>query len=428
MLHFETSAIHPRLVVIADDITGAFDTGVQFHLHGSTVKVVSAAQLPQVLSGIDVLVIDAETRHTSPHATYTIIHDLTAWASAHHVPHVYIKTDSGLRGHIGMALKGALEASGCTFAAFAPAYPDMGRTTCNGQQLIDGTPLHCSVFAQDLFDPVHASSIREMLQCAGIAVQEYPLGVPYPTQVSEPTIGIFDTIVNEDFHRIAAHLQKQGQLQITAGCAAFAAHLPKVLGLPDHPMPATTVHGPLMVVCGSLNPITRAQMEYGERIGGIRFSLTQEQLLQEGYWHSPDGQAQLSAMADCIRRQATILVDTGIQSPAFNHKKADFSADSRLIASQLGQLMLRLIRMDEQQRYTPMIIGGDTLMGFLSQLCTMDVTLLGEVLPGVVHFSAQVDSQRIAMLSKSGGFGSETLLNDLIHPTDANEVKHHVCL
>lgn len=428
MLQYETNAVHPRLAVIADDITGAFDTGVQFHQHGSTVKVVSAAQLPLDLSGIDVLVIDAETRHASPHATYTIIHDLTAWAFTHHVPHVYIKTDSGLRGHIGMALKGALKASGCTFAAFAPAYPDMGRTTCGGQQLIDGIPLHRSVFAQDLFDPVHASSIREMLQSAGIAVREYPLGTPYLTQVSEPTIGIFDTVTNEDFSRIAAHLHDQHQLQITAGCAAFAAHLSRVLGLPDHPMSAAAIHGPLMVVCGSLNPITRAQMEYGERIGGIRFSLTQEQLLQEDYWHSPEGLAQLSAMAGCIRRQETILVDTGIQPNAFDHRKADFSADSRLIASQLGQLMLRLIRMDEHQRYTPMIIGGDTLMGFLSQLCTMDVTLLGEVLPGVVHFSTQVDSRRIAMLSKSGGFGSETLLNDLIHPADANEVKHRVCL
>lgn len=428
MLQIETHHHHARLVVIADDITGAFDTGVQFHQHGSTVKVVSAAQLPQDLSGMDVLVIDAETRHTSPDDTYRIIHDLTAWALEQHTPHLYIKTDSGLRGHIGMALKGAMDASGCTFAAFAPAYPDMGRITLGGQQLIDGVPLHCSVFAQDLFDPVHASSIREMLLGAGIALREYPLDAPYMTHANEPTIGIFDTVTNADFSRIAAHLQQQGQLQITAGCAAFAAHLPGVLGLPDHPMAPPVIHGPLMVVCGSLNPITRAQMEYGEQTGGIRFSLTQEQLLQEDYWHTPEGQALLNAMQHHIRHQDTILVDTGIQLLASDREKADLDADGRQIASQLGHLMLQLIRMDEEQRYTPMVIGGDTLMGFLSRHSAMDVTLLGEVLPGVVHFSTRVGARQVGMLSKSGGFGCKTLLEDLIQPRDANEVNHRVCL
>ena len=61
-----------------------------------------------------------------------------------------------------------------------------------------------------------------------------------------------------------------------------------------------------------------------------------------------------------------------------------------------------------------MIIGGDTLSGFLGQLNTSEITLDGEVSTGVVMFTVDVDGQGIQMLSKSGGFGTETLLADVI--------------
>ena len=61
-----------------------------------------------------------------------------------------------------------------------------------------------------------------------------------------------------------------------------------------------------------------------------------------------------------------------------------------------------------------MIIGGDTLAGFLDQLGTTEVSLGGEVSTGVVMFSVSVNGRRVSMLSKSGGFGNETLLGDVI--------------
>ena len=60
------------------------------------------------------------------------------------------------------------------------------------------------------------------------------------------------------------------------------------------------------------------------------------------------------------------------------------------------------------------VIGGDTLMGFLSQLERPDIMLEGEVVPGVVSFSVNMAGRRVRMLSKSGGFGSPTLLRDVL--------------
>lgn len=411
----ETTKPGARLVVIADDITGAFDTGVQFHKYGAAVQVTTAMHLPEDLTAMDVLVIDAETRHASAQATYQTIGNLTRWVKARGVPHLYIKTDSALRGHVGMALRGALEASGCRLAAFAPAYPDMGRMTLHGRQMIDGEPLHRSVFGRDPFDPVQDSRIRDMLHLSGVAVREYPLDQPYDTCVDQPCVAVFDVVTNADFAPIVAHLKAHGQLALTAGCAAFASYLPEVLGLPRHPVPPPDTHGPLMVICGSLNPITRAQMAHGESAGCCHFSLAEEQLLQEAYWQSPEGRAWLGDVHQRIVREENILLDTGLQAPAAQTQDAALEEKGKQIAGRLGWLLRQMIRMDQAEKYMPMIIGGDTLMGFLAQMERMDVTLEGEVLPGVVQFAVQMDGRKVSMLSKSGGFGNKGLFTDILH-------------
>ena len=413
MLQNETHNIqYPRLAVIADDITGSFDTGVQFQKRGASVQVALAAQLPHSLAGADVLVIDAETRHASPEATYAEIYRLAAWTVRMGVPYLYIKTDSGLRGHIGMALKAALDALGCELCAFAPAYPEMDRVTRGGQQIISGVPLNSSVFGQDMFDPVQGSNIREMIDSTGVRVLEYPLDQPYHTRVGEPAVAVFDVEETVDFDRIADHLQAMGQLRLTAGCAAFASRLPRVLGLPDEVQDAPEVAPPLLVVCGSLNPITKAQMEYGEEQGSIRRSLSMEQLVDPDYFVSGEGAAWLEQLRLQMTENRTILLDTKGQSAEDGEMSVD---EARVrISRQLGVLMYQLIAMDERNAYTPMIIGGDTLMSFLEQINSVDVMLEGEIVPGVVCFSVNAAGKRVRMLSKSGGFGRMTLLRDII--------------
>ncbi len=415
MLQNETTQIiYPRLAVIADDITGSFDTGVQFQKRGAAVQVALSTQLPGTLAGVDVLVIDAETRHASPEETYAQIRRLAEWTVRMGIPHLYVKTDSGLRGHVGMALKAALDAVGCELCAFAPAYPEMDRVTRNGQQIISGVPLSSSVFGQDLFDPVQASSIRDMVRSSGAAVLELPLDKPYDTIVDAPCVAVFDVEENADFDCIADHLAEMGQLRLTAGCAAFASRLPRVLDLPDDLQDAPEVTPPLLVVCGSLNPITKEQMEYGEAQGNSRSTLCMAQLLNPDYFVSEEGCAWLAQLQMQMQERRTILLDTKGETSCETDASLSVDEARVRISHQLGAMMHQLIAMDEQEAYTPMIIGGDTLMSFLEQVSSLDVMLEGEVVPGVVCFSVTAAGKRVRMLSKSGGFGRVTLLRDIV--------------
>lgn len=121
-----------KLLVIADDFTGALDTGVQFAGKGMTTKVLS--YLPEDGEALQqfqaqVLVIDAQTRHLDGGEAYRKVLELVKSAKDAGIPYIYKKTDSGLRGNIGKELDAALTASGEQYLTFIPALPAMDRIT-----------------------------------------------------------------------------------------------------------------------------------------------------------------------------------------------------------------------------------------------------------------------------------------------------------
>lgn len=109
-----------RLTVIADDLTGALDTGVQFANRCVSVRVaaVNAAAVPEKIFHADVAVIDAEVRHKTSQQAYNICLGLVQQALRCGTDTVYIKTDSGLRGNIGAMFQAAPDAGGAA-AAYA---------------------------------------------------------------------------------------------------------------------------------------------------------------------------------------------------------------------------------------------------------------------------------------------------------------------
>lgn len=412
MFQFETKErSRARLVVIADDITGAFDTGVQFSKRGASVRVVIGSQLSEEHAITDVLVINAETRHLTADNAYRETYRIASIVNAWQIPYLYIKTDSGLRGNIGPAIKAVLDATHEEFAAFAPAYPDTNRITRDGCQWADGLLLQNSVYGIDLFEPVRTSRVSDLLTPYGLHVCECK--APCQFSAGTATVAVFDAECNEDFHCIAQLLKEEGRLRITAGCAAFAAALPSYLGLPDSLTDIPKVYPPLMIMCGSLNPVTRCQFEYGERRGYKRVILSRKQLLDENYLDSEACRIWLQSLAEVLFSHRTLMLDTGLDMP--KDKPEDDLEETRVrISCRLGALLARLLSMREAKGYTPMIIGGDTLMGFLTQLENPSIKLEGEVSAGVVMFSIVFQGQPLQMLSKSGGFGSRTLLSDVL--------------
>ena len=195
-----------KILIIADDFTGALDTGIKFSTAGAKTKVVTDMEinfhqdLPE-----EVLVLCAPTRHLPAKEAYDTIFKIVRRAVQAKIRCIYKKTDSALRGNIGAELSAALDGSGEKALFFIPALPAMGRITLNGTHYIDGVPVDQSIFGQDPFEPVERSYVPDLLhlQC------EVPVRVVTREQLMDISLGEMDGICVFDCTS-KADMEKEG--------------------------------------------------------------------------------------------------------------------------------------------------------------------------------------------------------------------------
>ncbi len=159
---------------LADDLTGALETGAKFAGAGLRSLVTTELTLrPAGLEdGHEVLVIDTETRHVAPGEAAARVRLLASSARERGVGVVYKKTDSTLRGNIGSELGALLEAYPGAPVLYAPAYPAMGRTVKRGVLYVNGVPVSETAFGRDALNPVSTSFLPEALAAAPVRLME----------------------------------------------------------------------------------------------------------------------------------------------------------------------------------------------------------------------------------------------------------------
>lgn len=154
-----------KLLIIADDFTGALDTGIQFKKQGICTQVFTKKQISddEIKPDTQVLVIDSETRPLSKDEAYSEVKSIAEWALSAGIEIIFKKTDSALRGNIGAELSALADAAKNGTVFFLPGYPGMNRITKDGFHYIDGELLEKSVFGQDPFEPVTKSYIPDII-------------------------------------------------------------------------------------------------------------------------------------------------------------------------------------------------------------------------------------------------------------------------
>ncbi|MGB8451982.1 MAG: four-carbon acid sugar kinase family protein [Anaerocolumna sp.] len=413
-----------KLLLISDDFTGALDTGIQFAQYGVYTKIITNSNSNSnsnsnteedlfVENGAEVLVIDAETRHLSCEQAYKIVYDLAKSAVLAGVSHIYKKTDSGLRGNIGSELKALLDASGENFLPFIPAYPQMNRVTIQGYHYVDGQLIRESVFGKDPFEPVISSEVRKLFDYKNTRIELLGQRESYNTDFEIPTIGIFDAESDDDIQNIAEYLNNKNQLKIMAGCAGFASFLPKLLNFKKREIKIPVPDQSMLVMCGSVNPISKNQIEYAEKKGFGRIVLTPKQQLEEDYLPSQEGTLWIESLENAFAEYPVVMLDTGISElntgNTYIYKNhMDLHEVRARIASTLGEIIKKLL--DINSGHTLMIIGGDTLLGFFNQIQCNEIFPVCELEAGTVLSYINYKNQKLWIISKSGGFGKQDII------------------
>ena len=406
------------LLIIADDFTGALDTGVQFAARGIKTRVVVGADVALTHQNADVLVVDTETRHLPAAQAYAAVEGLVQRAKYAGFAYLYKKTDSALRGNVGAELAALLSASSSRQLAFLPAFPQMNRVTKNGVQYIDGVPVTESPFGVDPFEPVRHAAVTDLLaEQTDLPAASFPALAADGSVPAEDGILVFDAATVDELRSTGRALLNNGGLRVLAGCAGFGAVLPELLGLGGTDVTCPALDPRLLVICGSVNAITLAQLDKAEQAGFTRLRLTPHQKLMPDYWRSADGRMTLDHIEETLAAHPYNIIETNDEG---GNEPTAAAADALgltreamrvRIASGVGQLVGALFASPAVG--TLLLTGGDTLLQCMNSVGVHELEPICEMEHGVVLARFGCGGTTRYVITKSGGFGQADLLTAL---------------
>lgn len=346
-----------ELLISADDRTGALETGGACADVGFEVRLTTTPDTSD-----DCAVVDLDSRHCRALEAARRIrtaHGLDARFRCH-------KMDSGLRGNWAHEVA-ALLALGRRVGVLA-SFPDAGRRCDDGTVYIRDVPVAESPFGRDPRNRLLSSRPVDYLLAAGCE-----------RALADDRLVVLDANDNDGLDAAAVRCREEDRMLVgtTGGVGAYVATLRsrRRTGLPPLPRPA-------LIVCGSLHPLSRAQISKLEcpdvRPGG-------------------DRQQALAALA----RGEDVLLATELTSDEI----ADAEAES--MASSVATTTWDLIATSGAP--TLIVLGGDTAAAILGE---RTLHVLGSADTAVPV--CQTDDRRLTVVTKGGGIGVEDTLARLL--------------
>lgn len=414
-----------KVIVVADDFTGANDTGVQLAKKGAKTEVMlSQRQKPS--RHADVLVINTESRvKTADEAARAVTQALHQWCQpAEAAPLVYKKIDSTFRGNVGAEVEAAMLATGKTLALIAGAIPGAGRTTVGGECLVNEVPLLETEFASDPRTPIVSSRISTLIgQQSQIPVVEISLSRVRSgeleaalAQLSEQghSMVVVDAVTDNDLEEIARAALALPQPPLLVGAAGLANALPASV------CQRARQALPVLVVAGSMSEATRRQVIHaGENERAAIVDIDVAALL------SGSGEAyrqilitevcqHLERGRHCILRTSReeedrFLIDALCQKIGLSRQQ---------IGEQIGQQLGVLTRaITGQTRIGGLFLtGGDIAIAVANALGAEGYRIESEVAPCIpcgTFINSEIDD--LPVITKAGGFGSRSTLCDALY-------------
>src|SRR3989442_5525723 len=270
-LYYANSMTPPRavLTILADDLTGACDTGALFAAKDPVpVTVWPRAPVPAVARAVD-----TETRTLDGS---TAAQRAAAAAVAAPAARIFKKIDSTLRGHVGPEVDALISATGATGVLLSPAFPARGRTVVERMLMIDGVPIMETAFRRDPELPrSDTGNVIDILR----PVLDRPLSWIPLDQVRaglnalaarlvrlRGTVAIADAETDADLAALVDAALAIEPSPLLVGSAGLARALAARLGLLIEHVALPSV-GRWLIVAGSRHPATRPQVETGPAAG-----------------------------------------------------------------------------------------------------------------------------------------------------------------
>lgn len=410
-----------RLGVIADDLTGANDTGVQFARRGArTLVPLDWHDLRSLARSADVLVLNTNSRAVPARVAAQRARVAAEALRRAGVEAVYKKIDSTFRGNVGQELDSILDVFPSPLTVLTPAFPPARRAVRDGVLLVDGVPVHRTSIGRDPVTPVRESNLPALLghqvrrtihSLCLVSLRGDParaIRTLREWRAAAPGIVLADAVTPGDLERLARLILREGLFGVAAGSAGLATALSRVLTwrrLPRRAKPDGKA--PVLLVVGSPNPTSLEQValvEEERRATVVRAALPEVVADGDRYRHELDRVVK-KACGELSTGRDTVLTLAQRQTPPSGRRRVLRPTASKAISEFLGQatrLVAREVRLGGL-----LLCGGDIAIASCSALGANGIELQGEVEPGVPWGSlVGGEAAGLAAVTKAGGFGT----------------------
>ncbi|MDW7674209.1 MAG: four-carbon acid sugar kinase family protein [Bacillota bacterium] len=395
--------------IIADDLTGATDTGVQFCKYGLRTIVINQYQeLKHIDPNKEVWAINADTRPLTAAAAYERTYRITNDLKSLGINQIYKKIDSTLRGHPGTELEAVMDALEVDIALLTPAFPGTGRMVRGGQLYLAGKKESVCNIVPVIQGQMKRSVVSIKLETVRGGVQQLVQEI-MALKSNGSQVFVLDAVTEEDLITITQVTQLITN-SVAVGAAGLAAFLPTAWGYEPPVNRAVTKAETTLLIAGSQNQVTRRQMQSLLAQMEVPVVKVDTNAILRGQGPAEVQRAIELANSFLNNQQLPQLVVISVdgllvteQEDAAN-EVAITSYHSEDIAAALGQIARELVL--RGQIHSIIATGGDTALHVCGALAANGIELITELLPGIpIGRLAGGIAKGMPIVTKSGGFG-----------------------
>lgn len=412
-----------KLAVIADDITGANDTALQFSKHNiSSCVRIDFDQNNLLKETADVIVIDTDSRDIAPMAAYDRVTTVCQALKNSGVENIYKKVDSTLRGNLGAEIAATATVFAPQVVVIAPAFPSNKRVTIGGYHLLNDMPIELTEIARAPKSPVNESRIVELLQTQTdvkiglISLNVVMAGVEAVKQAIKNCLAhgerwiVFDAVLDEHLGLIVRAAAEYHKV-LWVGSAGLAEQLPDVYQWSDKlERVGVLATGAVVVIAGSVSKVTQGQISVALKLPNIQLvkmnvaNLIQDKELE--ITHCTQQAKTLLAQGQDVLI-ASAVNDRDVVDGITAGKNCGFSGTevSEQTAVALGEIATYLT---DYPLAGMVLTGGDTAIHVCRSLGAEAIEVLEEVAVGI-PLGRLVGGRchGLQVVTKAGAFGQE---------------------
>ncbi len=423
--------------IIADDLTGANDTAVQFHKRGASTKILLDSEYtPKVKAGVEVWALSSESRNVPADvAVGRVERAIETFTTNFSFDYYYKKIDSTLRGHIALETLTMLNMLEYDAAVIIPAFPQEGRITVGGYHMVKGVPIGHTEIAIDPHSPITESHVPTLLQnqlgeesadIVGILDLRTvmngagPILVKLNELIQEgKRLIVADATSTTDIEQIALAINKCDKKILPTGTAATAQVLAKYWlgGIEKEEIPILVENLPKLIISGTATQITANQiqkLEQSDDFENINFIPLETKDILAGV-----NDELVERIVNNLKSGVTVCIHTSNLIANFDGFSDD-SLNAELTKERLASMITDFLG-EFTKKVTALInvilvtLGGETSYKCCKALDSNELQLIDEVVPAIPLCS---DINRKWIITKSGNLGNTNTLIEILQYLD----------